>query len=248
MPETIVSLVPNVTDLLALDVEDLAGVIFEALPSMLQNGAVHIQAIATSPFPQLGPSYPHGTRGPVGHAISEAVVWLEVQGLIFQDPGQHSWGWYRISRRGAGVQGRAGVAAYKAAHVLPADLMHPALARVRPQFLRGDYDVAVFQAFKIVEVQVRHAANAKGAGYPDDLVGVPLMRKGFHIDTGPLTDKELVPAEREAMQALFAGAIGHAKNPNGHRDVAVKAETAARLIIFASHLLDLVDERTAVPA
>lgn len=142
-----------------------------------------------------------------------------------------------------GALGRAGVAAYKAAHVLPAHLLHQALARVRPQFLRGDYDVGVFQAFKIVEVQVRQAANAKGAGYPDDLVGVPLMRKAFHIDTGPLTDKELVPAERDAMQALFAGAIGHAKNPNGHRDVAVKAETAARLIIFAAHLLDVVDER-----
>jgi uncharacterized protein (TIGR02391 family) len=137
------------------------------------------------------------------------------------------------------------VAAFKASHVLPADLLHPALARVRPQFLRGDYDVAVFQAFKIVEVQVRQAANAKGAGYPDDLVGVPLMRKAFHTDTGPLTDKELVAAERDAMSSLFAGAIGHAKNPNGHRDVAIKAEAAARLIIFAAHLLDVVDERSA---
>jgi uncharacterized protein (TIGR02391 family) len=245
MPESIVSLVPNVSDFLALDVEDLGGVVFEALPLLLQNGMAHVQAIATSPFPQLGPSYPHGTREAVGNVIAEALVWLEVQGLVFQAPDQHSPGWYRISRRGKGVAGRAGVAAYKAAHVLPADLLHPAMARVRPQFLRGDYDVAVFQAFKIVEVQVRQAANAKGAGYPDDLVGVPLMNKAFHIDTGPLTDKELVSAEREAMRSLFAGAIGHAKNPPGHRDVAVKAETAARLIVFAAHLLDVVDERAA---
>jgi hypothetical protein len=47
------------------------------------------------------------------------------------------------------------------------------------------------------------------------------------------------------MRSLFGGGIGHAKNPPGHRDVAIKAETAARLIIFASHLLDLVDERAA---
>jgi len=244
MPETIVSLVPNVSDFLALDVEDLAGVVFEVMSSQMQNGMMHVQAVATSPFTHPEKFYPHDTQFQVSNVIAEALTWLEVQGLIFQDPGQ-ARGWYRISRRGAAVQGRAGVAAYKAAHFLPADLMHPALARVRPQFLRGDYDVAVFQAFKIVEVQVRQAANTKGAGYPDDLVGVPLMRKAFHTDGGPLTDKELVPAEREAMQALFAGAIGHAKNPNGHRDVAVKAETAARLIIFASHLLDVTDERAA---
>jgi hypothetical protein len=126
MPETIVSLVPNVSDLLALDVEDLGGVVFEVSPSLLQNGMVHVEAIATSPFPQLGPSYPHGTRQAVGNAIAEALAWLEVQGLIFEDPGNVR-GWYRISRRGAGVQSRAGVAAYKAAHVLPSDLMHPAL-------------------------------------------------------------------------------------------------------------------------
>ena len=36
---------------------------------------------------------------------------------------------------------------------------------------RGDYDAAVFQAFKEVEVGVRNAANAKGAGYPDSDVG-----------------------------------------------------------------------------
>jgi hypothetical protein len=76
--------------------------------------------------------------------------------------------------------------------------------------------VAVFQVFKEVEVAVRNAANAKGAGYPDDLVGVTLMRRAFHRGNGPLTDTTLVTAEREAEAALFAGGIGrHAKNPPG---------------------------------
>jgi hypothetical protein len=65
-------------------------------------------------------------------------------------------------------------------------------------FRRGDHDVAVFQAFKEVEVAVRHAANAKGAGYADSEVGTTLMRKAFHPETGPLADKTLVVAEREA--------------------------------------------------
>jgi hypothetical protein len=57
----------------------------------------------------------------------------------------------------------------------------------------------------------------------------------------------VVPAEREAEMQLFAGAIGHAKNPPSHRDVAFTAQEAARLIIFASHLLDIVEQRAEKP-
>lgn len=110
--------------------------------------------------------------------------------------------------------------------------------------MRGDHDVAVFQAFKEVEVAVRSTANKKGANYPDDLVGVTLMRKAFHPDSGPLTDKSLVTAEREADMHLFSGAIGHAKNPTSHRDVTVAPQEAAKLILFASHLLDIVKQRS----
>ena len=71
-------------------------------------------------------------------------------------------------------------------------------------FMRGDYDVAVFQAFKEVEVAVRTAA-----GLPDSEVGVSLMRNAFHPSNGKLTDTESVMAEREAVSSLYAGAIGH---------------------------------------
>jgi hypothetical protein len=34
------------------------------------------------------------------------------------------------------------------------------------------------------------------------------MRKAFHPEDGPLSDKELPISQREALSALFAGAIG----------------------------------------
>jgi hypothetical protein len=48
-------------------------------------------------------------------------------------------------------------------------------------------------------------------------------------------------AEREAMSALFAGAMGHCKNPSSHREVDMDRVSAARLIAFASYLLSQVD-------
>jgi Protein of unknown function (Hypoth_ymh) len=45
------------------------------------------------------------------------------------------------------------------------------------------------------------------------------MRKAFHEETGPLTDKTTEIAERQARSNLFAGAIGSYKNPHSHRDV-----------------------------
>src|SRR6202011_5804188 len=140
------------------------------------------------------------------------------QGLIVIDPGQATL-WYRLTRRAAGLCRRADVEAFRKGGILPDDLVPAVFAqKVVPLFRRGDYDVAVFQAFKEVEVFVRNAANAKGAGYLDAEIGVQLMRKAFHPETGPLADRSLVIAEREAEIALFAGAIGHAKNPASHRD------------------------------
>jgi hypothetical protein len=75
------------------------------------------------------------------------------------------------------------------------------------------------------------------------LVGVTLTRKAFHPETGPLTDTGRVTAEREGEMALFAGAIGYAKNPPGHRDAEVAPQEAARLIVFAANLLEMVERR-----
>jgi Protein of unknown function (Hypoth_ymh) len=50
--------------------------------------------------------------------------------------------------------------------------------------MRGECDVAVFQAMKAVEVYVREAG-----GFSAGDLGTDLMRRAFHEENGPLTDK-----------------------------------------------------------
>jgi hypothetical protein len=244
LTQTLISIFPNPNDLLAVEPEELGGVILEIAPGVIQNGMFNIHSLSAPLFPAVGNSYPQGMHRSVTLALAEALSWLVTEGLLVIDPDQPAQ-WYRLTRRAATLRTRTDVEAYRKGGVLPSDLLQPTLSKkVRPQFLRGDHDVAVFQAFKEVEVAVRNAANEKGASYPDDLVGIALMRKAFHPDNGPLTDKLLVAAEREANMHLFSGAIGHAKNPTGHREVNIAPVEAARLIAFASHLLSIVEQRS----
>jgi len=240
---SLLSLFPTPQDLLALTPEDLGGAIIEVVPPLIQNGLFNIHSLVDSLYQPHGPSHPRETRRSVMLAFTEALSWLTTQGLIVIDPDQPAI-WYRLTRRAADLRTRADVEAFRKGRILPDDLV-PALfaQKVVPLFRRGDYDVAVFQAFKEVEVAVRKASNAKNARYPDSDLGITLMHKAFRPKDGPLTDMTVVLAEREAVMYLFSGAIGHAKNPTSHRDVAITAQEAARLIIFASHLLDIVEQR-----
>ncbi len=61
------------------------------------------------------------------------------------------------------------------------------------------------------------------------------------VTPGPLTDASLPVAEQEGMASLFSGAIGLYKNPQSHQNVPTDAIDAAEVIVFASHLLRMVD-------
>ncbi len=126
--------------------------------------------------------------------------------------------------------------------------MQPELAdKVHNLYLRGDYETAVFQAFKMVEVAVRRVGGFDNSMYGRDLMMAafreapdPSKSKGTELPAGPLTDTTALRGEQDSMKFLFSGAIGHAKNPPSHRDVRHNRQTAARLIVFASHLLEIV--------
>lgn len=180
-------------------------------------------------------------------AFSEAWSWLEVQGLLVPDRDKAAFpspetGNRQLSRRAHQFVDLVDVSRYAAARRLPRDSLHPAIAdTVWSAFIRGEYDVAVFQAMKAVEVSVRDVA-----GLANTDIGTRLMRKAFDPKSGKLSDMATEEGEREAMSALFAGAIGSYKNPQSHRSVKVDEPTEAiEIVMLANHLLRIVDRRRA---
>jgi uncharacterized protein (TIGR02391 family) len=173
----------------------------------------------------------------VVRALIESWAWLEREGLIVAD--QQGNDWVFVTRRGLRLGRSADFDAYRYGNRLPRGHLHPVIAeRVWPTFLRGDYETAVLQAFREVEIAVRAAA---GLGAGD--IGVTLMRTAFGRG-GALVDPADLDPERDALVAIFAGAIGFYRNPVGHRAVNLDDPSeAAEIITFASHLLRIVDRR-----
>lgn len=180
-----------------------------------------------------------GNYDAIARAITEAWVWLERENFIAPQPGQDS-GFVFVTRRGNKFRETADVQKFKAASLLPDDILDPKLAaKVRPPFLRGDYDSAIFEAFKEVEVRIRKLSEAQ-----KDDIGVHLMRKAFHPESGPLTDKTQTKGEQQSICELFAGAIGSFKNPSSHRDVDFDNPVEVmELIMLADHLIRIAERR-----
>ena len=101
------------------------------------------------------------------------------------------------------------------------------------------YEESVFAAFKLVEEKVR----AKASLGPLD-IGTDLMSKALNPNTGKLLmPKAVLPAEQEAVHALFRGAIGLFKNPSSHRTVNYDDRlTAIKTIALAELLLKMLQD------
>ena len=239
MTVSIYSLVPSAQDMLELQPEELAGVLMTHLNSLPPSDQQQLNRYNFSIDTHTIEEYPSDQWDELKHALTEAWVWLEREGLLVPKPGTQGE-WVVISRRGQKLRTRDQVDSYRRANRLPSQLLHPRIAqKVWALFLRGDYDTAVFQAFKEVEVEVRKAAN-----FADADIGVDLMRKAFK-KCGPLADATVLKAEQEALAHLFAGAIGSYKNPHSHRSVTIESTEAAEMIVLASHLLGIVDKRSS---
>jgi len=226
---------PDADSLLALGPEDL-GLILLDLAQKERGPRVTLSNLEMPLWNANSPAYPQHQRMPVGRCIAEAWQWLQNEGLLMPDLDQPN-GWFCLTRKGAALKNTVDIDAYRHGNILPVGLLHPKIAeKVRPMFMRGDYDVAVFQAFKEVEVAVRAEA-----GFSNSEIGRKLMQAAFNPDNGPLTDKKADRGECVGIMELFSGAIGHCKNPPSHREVGIERQSAAQLIGFASHLLTQVD-------
>jgi uncharacterized protein (TIGR02391 family) len=243
---SIFSIIPDPQKILELEVEEFAGIVMEYLHGLPDNERWrinrHNQVVHRTSHPEAWP-LDYRNRGNeywsrISRAFMEAWGWLEKEGFLAPDPEQD--GCFFITRRGDRVKGTADLDAIRKADQLPRKILHPVIAqKAWSLFMRGEYDTAVFQAFKEVEVAVRDGAHFNQTDY-----GVRMIRNAFHLQNGRLTDLENPDeGERQAMSDLFAGAIGLYKNPHSHRHVGIDAEAAVEMIMLASHLLRIVDER-----
>jgi uncharacterized protein (TIGR02391 family) len=240
--------IPDPKVLIALEPEELGAKILFLLRhrsfsrGMFMPHALNGELFEALSLPGQQPPYPTALRGEIDLALAEAWAWLEAQGLIIPSPdGNGPNGWRVLSRRAQRFENETEFARYAMARMLPKDILHSRIAEnVWLAFMRGEYDVAVFQAMKAVEVSVR-----QGAALGNDVIGVNLMRQAFAPNRGPLTDTSAEGGEQTARMELFAGTIGSYKNPHSHRDVDLNDPVeAVEIIMLANHLLRITEVRT----
>ena len=233
MPRSIKDILPPPGEIIEMDPEEIGPFLLEYL-----NESTKKKFNLNNIISGLVNYYDKDDSEKFSTVISESWTWLEREVLIVLDPKDISSGqWYIISRKGKKLRSATDFEKYHFGNLLPRENLNPLLLqKVRPVFIRGDYETAVLLAFREVEISIRNASNLS------DFFGVALARKAFDPESGPLTDFTLPKSERESMAHLFAGAIGLFKNPVSHRNIDFdNPNEVAELILFSNYLLRLLD-------
>lgn len=228
--------IPPAEEVLNMDPEELAPYVLNHLKSLPENSLnrynfslMHDQELREA----LGND--HRKVDNLSKKLMETWMCLEREGFVAPKPGQ-SGDWAFVTSKGKEFAEIGNLEAYKMAKLFRNDMDDVLVREVRPLYIRGDYDTAIFRAFKEVEVRVRQKAGLSNGDY-----GVELMNKAFG-PTGKLTNQSVPEGEQAATRQLFVGAVGVFKNPASHREVDyTDPKEVMETICFASQLLRMVD-------
>ena len=236
--------VPNSMDVVSLPPEELAVLLLQNLNYLAVHDPMHRRqentAFSFSNYvTQRSSEYENTGQQSCAFAIAAAWQHLVTTGMLAPYP-QHQAGQYFLTPRGRAVQSKSDYDHFRKVALYPRGFIHP-VKESFAEFLRGDYETAVFKAFKAIEVAVRPHTTA-----PANVVGRDLMVKAFQPESGALTDKDEVSAERESLMELYRGAIGRFKNPTGHREVNFDNPIEViEILELASLLMRILDRRVA---
>jgi transcriptional regulator with XRE-family HTH domain len=126
LPRTI----PDVKMLLALAPEELGATILFLLKkrkeTKFHTGNLQRELWAHSSAGQ--PQYPRQNENEINLALAEAWAWLQAQGLIVLDMKNGQYGWLVLSRRALAMESAADFKSFKAANLLPKEILHPKIA------------------------------------------------------------------------------------------------------------------------
>lgn len=172
-------------------------------------------AIPTLLLEPGGYAYNTQARSDLGRVIARAWRALENAGFIEEPDSYNGKNGFRVpSAEGRQAHTATDYIGVRMRTKFTREMFHPNLPDAAwNAFSVGDYDTAVFEAFKSLEVAVR----TKG-GFASTDFGVALMKKAFDPDNGPLRDKTASRSRRVARSELFTGSFGEIRNPKGHND------------------------------
>lgn len=124
--------------------------------------------------------------------------------------------------------------------------IHPRVKKAGQElFLNHHYSMAIFEAFKQVEIMVKEKSGIKGK------FGAALMQEAFSANAPILRINEGVKDsdedEQKGFMMLFTGAQIGIRDPKGHDDIEQKdAKVAMQYIAFSSLLCRMVDNSKKV--
>lgn len=221
---------PDVEAWQAADPADMAGVLLKDLQSFTSSMSAHnLVSTFREQSSRLGIADYQQRLGP----LLEAYAWLQNHGLIAPNPNQPED--FDVLTRRAKTLDESGFTGYRRMELGLYDVLDSRISqKVWGTYLRGDYDIAIAYAFKVVEVRMRERASLPTSDFSDRLVK-KFFRK-FEPPEGRSNDG------LSATEYLFIGALKRYRNEAVHEPQTIEdAQEALEVLLLANHCLRIVD-------